>query len=60
MLEIETARSRHTHIEDQAAWPLGKLGCQQLTRRGETHDVEPDRQDEFAKRAANILVIVDD
>src|SRR2546425_5708006 len=59
-LEIEATQPGQAHIEDEAPGPIRTLAPQELLRRPERLDPEPDRRDQAPGRFANRPIVVDD
>jgi hypothetical protein len=58
MLQIETARSRHSHIEDQATGAVQYVGIEQFARRAETDRLEAGGKYQFGQRLLNRRIVI--
>src|ERR1043165_9065714 len=58
-LEIETAESRHAHVEDQTRCEVRPFVLQKLLRRRKRRHPESHRSDETLQRLAYRLIVVD-
>src|SRR3546814_11185003 len=52
-LQVETARSRRAHIEDQAAGAVQYVGFKQFARRAKADRLEARLKDQFGQRLSN-------
>src|SRR5258708_37570212 len=59
-LEIEPAYSRQSDVEHEAARHVGKVASQEIRRRAERLDLEPDRAKQASERLAHRFIVVDD
>ncbi|BCH15313.1 hypothetical protein MesoLjLa_21640 [Mesorhizobium sp. L-2-11] len=57
-LQIETARSRHAHIEDQTTGTIQYVGIEQFARRAETDMLEPGGKYQFGQRLLNRRIVI--
>ena len=60
LLQLEPAHARQAHVEDQAAGRVRERAGQELLRRREHRDAQPDGAEQVLERRADRGVVVDD
>src|SRR5262249_49367481 len=59
-LKLETASSRHSHVENQASRAVPRSGLQEIGNRWKFLRMQPDRPQQPRDRVAKLVIVIDD